>query len=58
MERDTPPALGFDVYGTLVDPLEMDEHLRSLVGEKAGRFSDLWREKQIEYSWRRALAQV
>lgn len=52
-----PPALGFDVYGTLVDPLEMDEHLRPLVGEKAGRFSALWREKQIEYTWRRGLMQ-
>jgi len=50
-----PEALGFDVYGTLVDPLDMDEPLRRFVGEKADRFSELWREKQIEYSWRRAL---
>jgi 2-haloacid dehalogenase len=50
-----PEALGFDIYGTLVDPLDMNEHLRGLVGEKAGRFSELWREKQIEYTWRRGL---
>ena len=50
-----PEALGFDIYGTLVDPLEMDEHLGEIVGEGAGRFSALWREKQIEYTWRRAL---
>ncbi len=50
-----PEALGFDIYGTLVDPLDMDEHLREMVGEGAERFSALWREKQIEYTWRRGL---
>jgi 2-haloacid dehalogenase len=51
-----PPAIGFDIYGTLVDPLEMNEHLSSLVGEDlADRFSALWRNKQIEYTFRRAL---
>jgi 2-haloacid dehalogenase len=50
-----PEALGFDIYGTLVDPLDMNEHLRGLIGEKADRFSELWREKQVEYSWRRGL---
>jgi 2-haloacid dehalogenase len=49
-------AIGFDIYGTLVDPLEMNEHLRPIVGEElADRFSELWREKQIEYTFRRAL---
>jgi 2-haloacid dehalogenase len=49
-------AIGFDIYGTLVDPLEMNEHLRPLVGEDlADRFSELWRNKQIEYTFRRAL---
>ena len=48
-------ALGFDIYGTLVDPPDMDEHLREMVGEGAERFSALWREKQIEYTWRRGL---
>lgn len=50
-----PEALGFDIYGTLVDPLEMNEHLGEVVGEGAERFSALWREKQIEYTWRRGL---
>ena len=50
-----PKALGFDIYGTLVDPLEMNEHLGEVVGEGAERFSALWREKQIEYTWRRGL---
>ena len=48
-------ALGFDVYGTLVDPLAMAEPLRALVGEQADRFADLWRSKQLEYSFRRGL---
>lgn len=48
-------GIGFDVYGTLVDPLEMNEHLRPIAGEKADRFSELWRDKQIEYTFRRGL---
>jgi 2-haloacid dehalogenase len=51
-----PGAIGFDIYGTLVNPLEMNEHLRPLVGEDfADRFSELWRNKQIEYTFRRAV---
>lgn len=48
-------AIGLDVYGTLVDPLGMKRHLRALVGEQAGPFAALWREKQLEYSFRRGL---
>ena len=50
-----PEAIGFDIYGTLVDPLELRNHLQPLVGEKADRLSQLWRNKQIEYTFRRAL---
>ena len=48
-------ALGFDVYGTLVDPLALADPLRALVGEHAARFAELWRSKQLEYSFRRGL---
>ncbi len=48
-------GIGFDVYGTLVDPLEMNVHLQPIAGEKADRFSELWRDKQIEYTFRRGL---
>jgi len=49
-------AIGFDIYGTLVDPLEMNEHLRPVVGEElADHFSELWRQKQVEYTFRRGL---
>jgi 2-haloacid dehalogenase len=49
------PVLAFDVYGTLIDPFHMEEHLRPAFGEKAREASELWRNKQIEYSFRRAL---
>jgi 2-haloacid dehalogenase len=48
-------ALGFDIYGTLVDPLALAEPLAALVGEQAVRFAELWRGKQLEYAFRRGL---
>lgn len=48
-------VLAFDVYGTLIDPFRMEEHLRADFGEMARAASELWRGKQIEYSFRRAL---
>lgn len=48
-------TIAFDVYGTLVNPLAMADHLKSLVGDAAFRFAELWRIKQLEYSFRRAL---
>jgi len=47
--------IGFDVYGTLVDPLGMDAPLREHVGELAERFAATWRERQIDWTFRRAL---
>jgi 2-haloacid dehalogenase len=48
-------AIGFDVYGTLVDPLGISEVLRRFVGEDAERVAQLWRTTQLEYTWRRSL---
>jgi 2-haloacid dehalogenase len=50
-------AVGFDVYGTLVDPLGMSQHLEAFAGDLAAQMASLWREKQIEYTFRRALMQ-
>lgn len=50
-----PHAIGFDIYGTLVDPLEINKELRRLAGDNADCMSELWRQKQIEYALRRAL---
>jgi 2-haloacid dehalogenase len=48
-------VLAFDVYGTLIDPFHMETYLRGIFGEKAEEASELWRSKQLEYSFRRAL---
>jgi 2-haloacid dehalogenase len=48
-------TIAFDVYGTLVNPLAMANPLKSQVGALAGGFAELWRMKQLEYSFRRAL---
>jgi 2-haloacid dehalogenase len=50
-----PATIAFDVYGTLVNPLGIADYLKSLVGDQAARFAELWRAKQLEYSFRRAL---
>jgi 2-haloacid dehalogenase len=54
-DRPSNPVLAFDVYGTLIDPFRMEEHLRADFGGRAGEASELWRSKQIEYSFRRAV---
>jgi 2-haloacid dehalogenase len=48
-------TLAFDVYGTLIDPLGISISLRNLVGERAPAFAQAWRDKQLEYSFRRGL---
>jgi 2-haloacid dehalogenase len=50
-----PIVLGFDVYGTLVDPLGMERRLEALFGDRANAMCTLWRQKQLEYSFRRGL---
>ncbi|MBF0288132.1 MAG: haloacid dehalogenase type II [SAR324 cluster bacterium] len=50
-------TLAFDVYGTLIDTHSVTVALQEYVGEKAADFSRLWREKQLEYSFRRGLMQ-
>lgn len=48
-------AIGFDVYGTLVDPLGIEPALREIAGDRAGELARAWRARQIEYSFRRSL---
>ncbi|MBT8360411.1 MAG: haloacid dehalogenase type II [Desulfobacterales bacterium] len=50
-------TLGFDVYGTLIDTAGVTAALTPFTGELAPAFSNLWREKQLEYSFRRGLMQ-
>lgn len=41
----------FDAYGTLFDVHSAAARLSDRIGEKAGRLSEVWRQKQIEYTW-------
>lgn len=50
-------TLAFDVYGTLIDTHGVVAKLEGMVGERAAKFSQTWREKQLEYSFRRGLMQ-
>ncbi len=50
-------TLGFDVYGTLIDTAGVTDALHPLAGERAPSFAQRWREKQLEYSFRRGLMQ-
>jgi len=49
-------TLAFDVYGTLIDTHGMIDLLQRYIGEeKALPFAMLWRDKQLEYSFRRSM---
>lgn len=48
-------TFALDIYGTLVDPLRMNERLRGSAGDRADAVSALWRQKQLEYTFRRGL---
>jgi len=50
-----PYTLAFDVYGTLIDTSGVVRELSGMVGELAPAFSQRWRDKQLEYSFRRGL---
>lgn len=52
-----PTTLAFDVYGTLIDTHGVVTALQTLAGDKAKDFSTTWRDKQLEYSFRRGLMQ-
>lgn len=49
-------AVIFDAYGTLFDVHSAVGRHAAQVGPEAARFSDVWRTKQLEYSWVLSLA--
>jgi 2-haloacid dehalogenase len=51
-----PRAFVFDAYGTLFDVHAAIARHRAAAGPDADRFSDLWRGKQLEYTWTLTLA--
>lgn len=56
-EKHVQTTLAFDVYGTLIDTNGVVAALQGIIGDKAEKFSGAWREKQLEYSFRRGLMQ-
>ena len=48
-------ACVFDAYGTLFDVHSAVRRGGQALGDKAGPVSELWRHKQLEYTWLRSL---
>jgi 2-haloacid dehalogenase len=51
----SPDIYVFDAYGTLFDVHSAVARHRDLIGPQAERLSELWRAKQLEYTWVRSL---
>lgn len=51
-----PRPFVFDAYGTLFDVHAAIARHRDAAGPDADRFSDVWRAKQLEYTWTLTLA--
>jgi 2-haloacid dehalogenase len=51
----TPQALVFDAYGTLYDVHSVIQRCDALWPGKGAALSQLWRQKQLEYTWQRSL---
>ena len=54
-KRSEASVYVFDAYGTLLDVHSAVGRLRDRVGPDADRLSQLWRTKQLEYTWVRSL---
>ncbi len=48
-------VIAFDIYGTLIDTHGVVTRLKEYIGNEAQTFSNKWRDKQLEYSFRRGL---
>ena len=48
-------ACVFDAYGTLFDFASAAMGCRDALGDKADKLTALWRDKQLQYSWLRAV---
>ncbi len=45
----------FDAYGTLFDVSAIVDGCREQLAERADQLADMWRRKQLEYTWLRSL---
>ena len=50
-------AIVFDAYGTLFNVQSLTDRLHTHFGDKAGKVNDIWRQKQLVYTWLRSLMQ-
>ncbi|HKJ61397.1 MAG TPA: haloacid dehalogenase type II [Hyphomicrobiales bacterium] len=51
-------AVLFDAYGTLFDVHSPAARIAGDIGENTAAISDLWRTKQLQYTWLRSLMQA
>jgi len=49
-------ACVFDAYGTLFDVSSVARGCKEALGDRWEQFSDLWRSKQLQYTWLRGLS--
>src|SRR5947208_13077774 len=45
-------SLAFDMYGTLVDPMRIWKQLEHYIPSDAQRIAEVWRQKQLEFTFR------
>jgi len=45
-------ALAFDMYGTLVNPIRIWKQLEQYIPDNALRIAEVWRQKQLEFTFR------
>ena len=60
MQMNNAPLIGvracvFDAYGTLFDFAAAAKRCRDALGDDIDRLTALWRDKQLQYTWLRAL---
>lgn len=53
--QPAPEACVFDAYGTLFDYASAAARCSSALGASRERLNNLWREKQLQYTWLRSL---
>lgn len=54
--KDNIEVCVFDAYGTLFDVSSVTRAIQDEVGESWQQLSELWRSKQLQYTWLRGLA--
>jgi len=53
--RAPPGIIALDIYGTVIDPAAIAVHLSEAFDTRAKLAAQLWRERQLEFTFRRAL---